>query len=1645
MAEERPVQNTLEPVETDRLQGPFSEPLIPPPKQDLFQREEQKSLFSQPEQDDLRPISNVTASNKAYAESYVLDDFANYQDRRRKILENPTIEDEGLRRLREIQKEQQLIITGRLRPEELAKLSEEEKIQTIRNEVMRLGFLDDSVDLRDIALWEMLYAGNGSAPLAEGERAFRQVNPADLSALRFSYSKQSNKRMRDIVNEMAAAHGWQNNGEFLAEIIFQDFTPIFPILSRMGLTQEVMEKIGLEPWTGVKGFFLGSAREAMRDHLSNLNGDERNQVVQGLIEIKEWLESDEASAAAMTNYNVIELLSAVFTEEVFSGLHEDDVTDTFMGNLETFLEGVFSVGVLAKAGQTVRSAFSLNRNSRMRQALEGTDNTVPAATMDEMFQTDEISIDFNIQPDEAVPAMLPRPSAFVDNVDNLPDGTKELIRHNEQVRNEVLESTDAITGQALNKTDRTNVVNQVVRELDLDDGAHVMGRMNTLQRFENDTGIKVRVVVGETAERGYRRIEDVMDEMLDIDPNLEFANIMRVSDESGNLVPVFDNARDFARALTKGEVDAATAGRIAGPDGIDPTFYIVYDRERFWHTVDKQVLGDDTFLNTGIAPRALLPPNAKFGPDIFDNMLKAYMGEQRIQGQFGQLFKGFHRLGPDDQKFVLSAFEWMEDFGKNHGRAPTTSEVMARYDGITEGQLNGMISIRDGMDTMHELFNRRLYRDWQALGFKTARPNDPALAVYHGEVFNEATSVPRAQTYLDPQTGRMQQLSRADIDSIYNDGGRIMRLDMAVDASQEVGEKADLIILRADDYDVGDLSTKPLRYHPGYSMRFYDDPYYVVKETSGVRINGTTRAGAGNIHTEAIRTAGTAREGERFVRRATMRERARGNQNVKFKVVRAADISQTESTLFQKQTINREGRLFWDTRDFDRLPDVNNNRAQLEDGVKALERGVAIAARQLTHEDLLKSLKGAWKNEFGRLFSAKELAELDLKGFSDALKRMKANEVNVAERKFIGKAKELVDYFRLIEGVDGVIVPWMREQALNLAAWVGRTTGANTRAAEKYFQSMDPFRTMRTIAFNAFMVFRPVRQLLLQSSQIGYLAALDPLYVASPKFFKDSFMLRRGLVKRRLAGYDDGFSSARAAKAMGLTQKEYKVLVREFDRSGLIDLVDVHSFAGGTRQSKKLALPRGNSRLGTIGYRAKQIPVEVRQAMQRFGFNLGEQANQVFTYNLALRRAMERNGYDSLLQMTRSDWDKLRVESSNLALGMVRPNSFGYQTGAVGVATQFLSFSHKAALGLLGLNPAIKGADALKILFGTYTLYGANMFGARDWAAEQLERIGVPDQEIPGTEGATLIDLISAGLIETTFNMIGDMSSDDWKDIDLSPLAPGLDVERIVTDQIGGLLDQPAQTVFGAFGNVFSKTLMSYHFASTMMEARPDMAPSEKFTRSAAALMQGAFPAYNDAVMAYIGYQHNQWYTSAFEPMELRPTMNTLLARGIFGAQNMEQVGWYRLQNQIWEDEQNVKNVVEETRRFFLREIALYGEGKVTDAQFEDQIIAVANLFEEFPEGVRQEIVRRIWVESLEGMETVPRALYQALLNRAVDPRTLIGMIDRFELPPGQKQQLQQLVEETWQGRQMVESQIQSDLDAKKVEIERKRERLLIE
>ena len=398
---------------------------------------------------------------------------------------------------------------------------------------------------------------------------------------------------------------------------------------------------------------------------------------------------------------------------------------------------------------------------------------------------------------------------------------------------------------------------------------------------------------------------------------------------------------------------------------------------------------------------------------------------------------------------------------------------------------------------------------------------------------------------------------------------------------------------------------------------------------------------------------------------------------------------------------------------------------------------------------------------------------------------------------------------------------------------------------------------------------------------------------------------------------------------------------------------------------------------------------------------------------IALRRAKKKYGVKDLTKFSRQQWDEIAKDTTNLALGMTRPNKFGYQSGMSGMSLQFLSFSHKAALGLLGANPALKG-KGFKILMSGYLLWGSNIFGAEDQAREFLAKMGLSgkaDAEI--LPGISLSDLLAAGLIESGLNAILTATTESEKELDIGFMAPGANIISLWENWFEVIAEAPEKGLMGPFHNPASGFLQGLDFSYNLVK-HSDRPPVEKLAKMADATVRFTFSGYNDANRAFFAYTTGKWLSKSGDVLETKPVMSAILARLFLGVRTEEELSSYRVRTLVWEDVDNIKNAVDGNKRF-LKELFGGYQGKQYGPDYINEMLGVLNsMYEEWPEGIRREI----YVRSLtEGTESAPSIMQQigdmVKQGGSTNLRAIIPWIEtQADMPPQQKRWLVEYVNE---------------------------------
>ena len=1506
-------------------------------------------------------------------------------------------------------------------------MSVDQKIEAMKFEVQRSDWTKLS-PYTTLLFQYMLQDGGELVPASRVDATARTINPMELRDMVRAHRAGLMNRGRRIVDDWAAEQGFENYGHMFADVLVQDFIPVFNVLSRLGINQAMLEASGAKIEGGWRNLFPGEIRQTIRDHLL-ANPADFESIVQDMKDAMTDLQKDELYGPLLTQYGVLESWEAIFTEDLLTGRSSLNTIDRWIGNLEVGLEALLLLPIVGTyTGVAGRGLFRAVDRVMPRAVARSARNAKLTAKLDSAIASDVRASKFQVLPDEATVARLPRPAALADDLDRLPEGAEQILERNEALRADVMDIAGRLTGRGLTIQDKADTTLGLINDIHLNDRVQIHTPMSTIRPLEGDAGIEVVATVGRTADEGWTDIEELLTELVDLDPAVKDWKVVRTTAD-GTLEEILDGDTLYELIYRK-TISPSKAGDLFK----DGEFFLQYRHQRYWHPTDAKHLPGKGLSSGAFWLRKMLNPNARFTKDFVKNVNTAYLDEQVLSSKIGALFQEFHSLNKTDKQRVATLYEWGEQFGKDTGRAPTLAEYAAHVPDATAKDLNAVISLRTGMDTLYDVFNQRLYREWAAKGFKTIKGTDPSLKLpqLSGKILDKAEV--RPWMMYDPVQAKNVQFNKKQLKKMLEDGRYVvMKLDMPIDAGKST-VKAEYILVDTFHYNVGDLTMQPLKYHPGYSFRFYDDPYYIVKEGTAY-VNGKK-----TVTTEAIRTAGTLEEATRWRDRANYANTKRNRKDT-FKVVRARDLSQEESSLFMKETLNREGRLFWDERMAERLPDVNGNRAELMDPGMALEKGIALASRQLSQEDVVRSLKEVLLKQYktqldaiggklsNNLNSMKELSDR----FGDAIN----NTADITEKAKLRAARELLDYIRFIQGTNGKLVPAIRSTLIDLGTSIhrmmnrkvgrkGKVKGARAfRRYEQWAESANPFSFMNTVAYNVFMVFRPLRQLAMQAAQIGLLAGQDAAYMATGRIFREGLALRYGFHAKR--GFiDDVIKRQKMASTMHMTVKEYDKLVHQFDRAGLIDAVDVHSFAGNTKKGREK-----KTQLGTYAEQARQF-------VQNIGFNAGESANQYMTYLVATRKFMRLNNLKSVLDISDEGWEAIRWHSTNMSLGMNRVNSFGYQSGMFQTMTQFLSFTHKSALTMMGLNPSIKGADVLKLWAASTLLYGGNFFGIRDYVYETLKSSGLEeygDRVVPGL-GGTIIDLISAGLIDKTFNTIGSFVDDDWKDLDFSFLAPGIDFKRMWDMQLGAILEQPiGKSFFGAFGNIFSSTAQALDMASNMVKY-PDTAEG-KLEMATKVIMSGAFPVFRDAMQAHLAYKYKRWFTNAGEPLPIDATMNEIIARAALGIRSKEQWAALETSNDIWENDEEVDDFIKQTRTHLRKYVLMFKNNEIRAQDLRDQMQFVALMLEDAPEGRGNEILQRIFFTEVDpGAQNMADILLEAMPRGAVTPE-MIQRIDLFpDIPETEREILKQMATEAWDSRLEFDEQIPARLEEEATLIE---------
>ena len=1375
----------------------------------------------------------------------------------------------------------------------------------------------------------------------------------------------------------------------------------------------------------------GQLRQQVRESLDNLPYDQQvltfQRMISALQNNPEYPVSDLLTNEALTNIRKTLLTSGGRGYNV-----EDGVEDFFLA-VDTVLlgAGMFRWVKHARAANRAWKSQRAQQKDFVKDRLKAAEEEIKRQNM----QPWQINVDPEAahtaqKGQEAANSQLPKLATPDEPLTETPDGVIPLVNEErarvvslEEKSQKLVDDTD---GRNYTETEVTKTAKGLLhRSVDYW-GGKLRPAMTTFRtgfdgsdlsrdqmRFTHTLGMNDRV--------GFLNKRFAVEEAQElIDQGYKNVHIV-AGPEGGSLTKIMD-----ADDIAKGVPDVPQPGN----------FYVRFDEDYFMRPSDAALFGAGSRIIgpewLGKAGRYILTPSAQFDPKFWKPAIRAFGTEQALGKTLRAVAEPIWKLPNKVRRNIDTMYRWAGDFAKENGRDPDIYELVESFPKATAQELEGLINAKEYYDILYSLNNRKLFKDWKSLGYKTLRSPTEDMA-YHGKVLDEATLLERhfsggekSIEVLDPTTNLVVQVSKSELTGILKEGGSLIETPLRL--TDRAQNKTTLVLKRADsgNWKVTELAENPLKYEAWYSPRAYED-FWAVKSNAKIKVNGREVKPKNG---EVIGYARTKAEAERFLARLAEQEGIDISELEVEDVGRAVGADRTAADIDHWQV---EGRLMFDNRGTP-VP-AAYGKADVFSPTNMLQRSADMVARDLATTDTLNKMKTQWQTSFGKLLGL-DVSKLSA---SEVTARVNAKLSDLGrespEYKRALEAHQSWDYIRYVEGNlsrpfqnafrKGMVTlaeTLIADPLLKLSVKKGGTSADIAEWAARNAHNTSIVRAMKTLAFYDFMVSRPTRQLGLQSLQQWYLYGLEPSYLLGQRL-SDSW----GLVQSwKIIGNEAGeFAGGpklkrrlieRNAKRMGLSVEDYQILVDRIYESGMLAAVDKHSFAGD------LTRVRHTSETGTgAAIRgAGSVLHAPLNAAADYGFSLGEQVNVAGSFNQALRLWRKANNNKSISAMTDTDWDEVVDKAWAFAQSMNRMDSAAYSEGLLQLPLQFISFSHKMLLtGVRGLGGKdkynalsqfgrkdITPSEARKMLLGQLALWGPAGLGLD----AGVEAIFNSDDELAQYKDTEVYKLVLRGVMDYGLNTIISIYENEESNLAFAEtFSPSGGAGRMVIETMIDLATEATPYNLLALG-ASGDTVSGYGEAAQRIELIYGLRDNRPFydvaLKMTSELLTGGFSGYSDARTAWamVNTEKRLGNNGKYEPIEV--TLSEALARGFLGVRSREELNAFALRQAL-----TAHKDIEADARNYIKRINEMASLYPNDPEYRDQLIAeevgfIANSFRNDAEKLyfRQklkELELREWGQIGTNEPMIMQILDVIQLEGAqLDYNHLMSLLEGQNLPP---------------------------------------------
>lgn len=648
------------------------------------------------------------------------------------------------------------------------------------------------------------------------------------------------------------------------------------------------------------------------------------------------------------------------------------------------------------------------------------------------------------------------------------------------------------------------------------------------------------------------------------------------------------------------------------------------------------------------------------------------------------------------------------------------AELATKFD---DKEISLLKKWRKANDTMWHVANDDMIVSLRSRGLKmfTHKGSDTNLVGYpktRGSV--------KAGAVFDVNTNKIVNKTSGELDTIYDSGGELVELAEAIEVD---GQWIDRVV--SDNTSAGGF-TRAIRdgetvlaYRDGYYPVMYDANIFLYKKVKGADGKEFTKVFASaKSQTEATELLGKIQKAEKLSDEdmgktyGSRKDRRIDNPNNSLFDEGAWNVSANTGLSAQRL---RGKRLESAGADYQSL-----GKEHLKDPLEAIARQVQTLSQRVSMRTTMDAMKKRWLLKYSDALELKTnpktgKAELP-KGIADIKGKDGANGQLVRD------AKTNYNYISSLENgyINGIDKAY--RGAMHKAADGFDKFGLG-KAASKAYAAADtsPANAAKTMAFKLFISSNPARQAVVQRGQMFMLGVHNPKYAAT-ELIPD------------LLGVD-------AVRIGASSNPKYVALAKEIEESGVMDAVEAHELI----RTDLLRLADLSA-----AQKAKTAVMAPLEFLQKSGFGYAEQ-DVLLSGWLSARNKALKAGKDLKSQRVK---DEILAETRSFTLAMNRAGEMPYSQSTLGIATQFLSFQHKALLQGVS-NKSLTGPQRAKLMG-----YSTAMFGIG------ATPIGIGINSLFPDQPSEVKDALKAGLVDTTLNSALTAMSGEAQAIDFGDFAP---------------------------------------------------------------------------------------------------------------------------------------------------------------------------------------------------------------------------------------------------------------------------------